>query len=66
MKRNLGKRIKLKRVSLNLKQSELAKITGFSQNFISLVEREQRHSYTSVDKIYNALKDYEIQLKKAR
>ncbi len=66
MTRNLGRRIKMKRVSLNLKQSDLAKITGFSQNFISLVEREQRHSYTSVDKIYNALKDYEVHLKKAR
>lgn len=63
---NIGKKIKLKRVSLNLKQSDLAKITGFSQNFISLVERELRHSFTSVDRIYNALKDYEVQLRSAR
>lgn len=61
-----GKKIRLKRVSLNLKQSELAKITGFSQNFISLVERDLRHSITSVHKIYDALKDYEVQLKKVR
>lgn len=61
-----GRFIRLKRISLNLNQAELAQLTGFSQNYISLIERFKRKPVGSMKKIYNTLKDLEKQVKKFR
>lgn len=61
--KNIGKKIKLMRVSLDLKQSDLAKITGYSQNYISLIERQLRFSHKSVYTIFNILKEMKAKKK---
>lgn len=59
MSKKIGMKIKLKRISLDIKQAELAKLAGVSQNYISLIERNERKSPETVKKIIDVLKHVE-------
>ena len=54
-----GKLLKLKRVTLDLKQEDVARMSGFTQQCISLVERGSTSNSRTIDQIYRVLQNYE-------